>query len=209
MKISRFLGALALPLLFGSSIQAGPIVSLSSPDNLSQIQVGDTVHVDITLAGLNPGDTLELLGASVVFPAVSFGAPSTNTPYVVPNGIVPDVGGYSGAVPAGKAVGLYDTLNLLPPPAFFPAITANGRFFSFTVTALKEGSGTFAFGNDLNSIGFDASGAPLDNVVGLNELSFTVLQSTIPEPASAILLGIGILATAVWARRCPRRKAVA
>ena len=81
---------------------------------------------------------------------------------------------------------------------------------SFTVTALAAGSGTFAFGTDLNSAGLDASGQPLDNVVGANQLLFTVLgPTTVPEPGSVILLGIGTLATAAWARRCPRREAFA
>ena len=203
------LASLALILLAGSTCQAGPVVSLSSttPD-LDHIQVGDIVRFDITLSSLNPGDTLELLGVSVDFPGLNFGAPTSNSPSLEPAGIVPDLRGYSGATPTGSAVGLYDTLNLFPPPDFFPDITSNGLFFSFTVTALAAGSGTVAFGNDLNSMGFDASGLPLDNVVGANELSFTVLQST-PEPGSAILLGIGTLATAVWVRRCPRREAVA
>src|SRR4051794_10502252 len=214
MKHFTVLGITAIMLMAGSTCLAGPIVSLSStaPD-LSQIHIGDAIQFDVTLSGLNAGDTLELLGVSVVFPEVNFGSPASNTPHLTPTGIVPDAGGYSGAVPLGNAVGLYDTLNLFPPPDFFPDITSNGLFFSFTVTALAAGSGTFAFGTDLNSIGFDASGLPLDNVVGAtgaSQLSFTVLQgTTIPEPGSVILLGVGTLATAAWARRRPRRVAVA
>jgi hypothetical protein len=111
--------ALALAVLAGSACQAGPVVSLSSSTlNLDQIQVGDVVRFDITLSGLNPGDTLQLLGVSVDFPGLNFGAPASNSPSLEPIGIVPDMGGYSGTTAMGTAIGLYDTLNLFPPPIF-------------------------------------------------------------------------------------------
>jgi hypothetical protein len=47
-------------------------------------------------------------------------------------------------------------------------------------------------------LGFDASGLPLDNVVGGNLLSFTVRTTAVPEPTSMVLMGSPALAAAAW-----------
>jgi hypothetical protein len=205
MKHFTPLGIVATMLVACSVCQAGPIVSISStvPD-LGQIHVGDTVQFDVTLSGLNVGDTLDFLGISVVFPDPLFGQPTSLTPA----GMIPDLAGFSGVVLTGTAIGLYDVIPLppAPPDPQYPPIVSDGLFFSFTVTALKAGSGIVAFGTDISSDGMDASGAPLDNVVAANSLRFTILgPTTVPEPGSLILLGLGTLGTAGWLRARGRR----
>src|SRR4051794_13660378 len=52
---------------------ADPIVILSSPDNLSQLTVGDTARIDVTLQGLSTGNEfIFILNTEVLFPSSLF-----------------------------------------------------------------------------------------------------------------------------------------
>ncbi len=52
---------------------AGPILSLTSIDDLGNLTVGETVTIDVELSGLNPGDELDFLLAAIQMPAGIFG----------------------------------------------------------------------------------------------------------------------------------------
>ncbi len=211
MNRSSSLCTLVILFASGTVCLAGPMVTISAPvADLSRIQVGDTVRFDVILSGLNPGDRLEFLGVSVRFPEAVFGAPENVISGLTPDGIIPQSEGFTGLRLSGEAVGIFDSQPTLPTPSGldYEPITANGLFFSFTVKALAEGTGVVSLGGNMSSTGFDATGASLNSVVGRNQLAFTVSAAgvgsrALPEPSSAVLLGIGALVA--WA--CvPRRR---
>jgi hypothetical protein len=181
MRIGAALAA-ALFLFGARPCAASFLVSLSSSTpNLGALTIGQTVAVDVVLSGLNPGDTVDFLGATVNYDGTLLG-PST----VTPGAIIPDVGGFSSSPPgtAGLANGQYDDLNLSPPPDFFPPISTNGILFSFTTQATAAGTGAFSF--DPNSPAFiasDSNGDPLTGSAG-SPLGFTVAS---PEPSAWLL----------------------
>jgi hypothetical protein len=175
---------LASFLLFfvAQSAQAGTILSLSTdaPD-LTSLAVGQSFNVQVSLSGLNTGDTLDFLAATVVFDAAVLG-----TPTLAIGPIVPDPTGYIQSALPGLADASYDDLFA----ASGSPIAANGLFYSFSVTVQGPGQGTIAF-DFVDSSGSDASGAPLPTVTAGDPLTFATV-SAVPEPSAWLLLGIGL-----------------
>src|SRR5947207_2806977 len=69
--------------------QAGFIVSLSSPDDLATLTVGQTITLNVTLSGdVSPLNPLDSLGVTVTDPLAHF-----NTPMISAGSVVPDVAG--------------------------------------------------------------------------------------------------------------------
>jgi len=55
-----------------------PILSLSSPNSLTNVPVGSTVRIDVTLSGLpspNTTDFIFVMNSRELFPSASFQAP--------------------------------------------------------------------------------------------------------------------------------------
>ena len=181
--------AIALCFFATGESRADLILSLSSttPD-LTQIQIGDTVQSNVALSGLNAvSDTLDFLAADVKFEASLFGTPVTLTP----GPILVDLTGVSSGTSPGLANLNYDDLFATTNA---PILT-NGLFFSFTVVAQAEGSGTVFFNfTDASLNGAGATPTPM------NTLSFTIQPVRIvPEPSAFLLCVIG--AGATWAIR--------
>ena len=63
------------------------VVLSSTTADLSHLMVGDIVRFDVSLTGLNPGDTLDYLGADLSFPGGLFDPLPTVSAGVVPTGI--------------------------------------------------------------------------------------------------------------------------
>lgn len=190
MSLSLRAGLSSLLLLLATQFaHAGPLLSLSTdaPD-LSSLALGQSFDVQVLLSGLNPGDTLDFLAATVVFDASVLG-----TPTLAIGPIVPDLTGYIQSALPGLADASYDDLFA----ASGSPIAANGLFYSFGVTVQGSGQGTIAF-DFVDSSGSDASGAPLPTVIAGNTLSFSTV-SGVPEPSSFVLLGTGALVLAVCA----------
>src|ERR1700730_17711307 len=131
MMLIAFLGMAPLTL-------AGPMVSLSSPQNLSTLTVGEQVTIDVTLSGLPVGsDFIFNLNTSVLFPSSQFQP-------------VPDLSNTSGlttgfgtgfafrfadqppnfyalsSLSAGNAIGIFND----QAPASSEAINENGLYYS-------------------------------------------------------------------------------
>src|SRR4051794_25290536 len=66
--------ALVLVALAAAAPQAVavPIVTLSSPSDLTQLRVGDTARIDVTLQGLPAGEFIFNLFTQVAFPSNRF-----------------------------------------------------------------------------------------------------------------------------------------
>lgn len=171
--------------LFWATVQsqAAPIVGLVSiPTDTSSLTVGQTISVSVEMTGLNPGDELDLLAATVVFDAGLFSSPT-----IAAGSIIPDIDGFLGLEDPGLADGSFDS--------FFTAsgvdtITGNGVFYSFEVTALKEGSGTIDL-DFSDALGTTGSGSSIDGIgIGVSSLSVNI----VPEPTAGLLMLCGILA---------------
>ena len=125
-------------LLMGQSCWGGIMLTLTSPNDLSNINVGDVVQFDVTLSGLDPGDSLDLLSADLIWSSSLLGLPTVSAGSIIP---VIDIAGFdSSASGAGRASAFYDVSIAMTSP-----LTSNGQFFSFSVTALAAGSGTIGF----------------------------------------------------------------
>ena len=144
-----------------SLAQAQPVISLSSPDDLSQIVLGKALTVEVDLTGLGAGDVLEFLAAEVVYDSTQFDPPT-----VAAGGIVPDVAGFEADEFAALAGATFD---MVETTSGTDKITANGMFFTFDITATALGSGSVsvdfadALGN--NAIDGASTGSDLDYTV--------------------------------------------
>jgi hypothetical protein len=187
-----------LTLGLASPCRAGFIVSLSSPDNLSALNVGQTITINVTLSGdvsaLNP---LDSLGVTVVDPP----APPFNTPTILAGSIVPDLTGFFTAPSTGVADATYDVLfsNSNTP------ITTNGVFFTAHFTATAPGTGTFHITNLNGFQGFNPVTVTDGTPGGALTFSVAAPTSAVPEPASLLLAGIGGACALGGAWRARRR----
>jgi hypothetical protein len=173
------------------------LLTLSSPDNLSSVHVGQTVHVNVTLSGVATGGPLDSLGATVqISPGASmalFSIPSISAGPIVPSG-----GGFMTAPQVGIADATYDDLfNSTNHP-----ISTDGVFYSFSLVAASPGSGTFGFTFLSGFQGFDS--VPVSNGTP-NGLAFTIspAASAVPEPSSLVLACSAAFAAVgcAWRRR--------
>jgi hypothetical protein len=186
---------------------AGPMVVLSSPDNLNNLTVGEEATIDVTLSGLPVGsDFIFNLNTSVLFPSSQFQAvpDPTNT-----SGLTSGFGGtFAFQFPdqppnfyalssfnAGNAIGIF------APPA--TAINENGLYYSFMLKAIAPGSGSILFdptpgANQYAADDTNFNFAPLPTG---GPLSFAI--SSVPEPSSVVLGAVASLAGLgfTWCRR--------
>jgi hypothetical protein len=167
------------------------VLALSSdaPDR-NNLTLGQTFNVQVSLSGLNSGDTLDFLAAMVGFDAATLG-----TPTITVGPIVPDLTGYAQSGLPGLADASYDALFA----ASGSSIAANGLFYSFRVTVQGSGQGTIAF-DFVDSSGTDAGGAPLPAVTAGGPLSFAT-AAAVPEPSGFVLAGTGALVLLGYAAR--------
>jgi hypothetical protein len=155
------------------------------------LPVGYTVTFDVRLSGLEGGQELDSLAATIDYDGAILGAPT-----IVRGEIVPDP-------LAGPSDFLFSEDDGMADASFYtssgdPAhrITENGVFFSFSTEVLAAGSGSFSFSY------VDATQFPgTDISVTGSALSF---QSVIvPEPSTCVLLATAALVSVAC---CLRRR---
>jgi hypothetical protein len=175
--------------------RAGPVVTLSAEGgvDLSKLHVGQTVTIDATLSGLNPGDSLSVLYSLLsVDPQLIAGTAPVAGPIVPTTGNIFDVVGGPG-LPDVTATFIQTS---------GAAITSNGLFFTFQFTALAPGSGSIQDDGTF-STGTDAAGAPLPQATLAGPLDFAV----VPEPSTIAGAGVALFASLTCAWRLRRTEA--
>jgi hypothetical protein len=190
MRSFLWIPAFALATFAGRVSLAAITLTLSAPgSDLNHLSVGQTVTFHVTLSGLDPGETLNLLGVDVRLPVSLFSEPTVP----VSGPIVPDPGGFlsaSGTIGSERfASGLYDDIIVPSAP-----ISTNGHFYSFSVEVIGAGKGLVRFDGDSGVF----LGTPTDLILnpapsgGLSVTSSNVVS----EPSSFVLLLTGFLGLA-------------
>jgi hypothetical protein len=191
------------PLAVPTPGQAEISLSLSSPDDVNHLTVGQTVTINVDLSGVTDSTkNLSYLAATVQFDSTLLGSPST----AMAGAIVPDANNFvptSGL--SNEADGFYDAVFNTPPLPPSAPISTNGTFYSFTVTTLKPGDGTISFvpGASAYTFADDPTQTVQFNPL-TSSLNFHIEGPAVavPEPGSHILLLSGALTVgAVLARR--------
>lgn len=199
---------------------AGTIsATLSSPQNLSDITVGELVTIDVNLQGVTFGsDFIYDLDTKVIFPTSLFSAvpdPTNSSGLTTSSGPSSGYAFYYATQPpafyatsslsSGDAVGIFNNSLTAPP------INQGGIYYSFTLKAIATGDG---------SISFDTSVATNNQYASNTTPNFyyiplptggplSVSISSVPEPSSLFLGGIASLLGLTYAgyrRRKPNNR---
>jgi hypothetical protein len=186
--------ALILALGIVISLSSAPIcradlvLSISSPDDLSNLAVGATATFDVGVNG-TAADPPGYLSASIQYDPTIFG-----DPVVAAGPIVPDLGGFdSSGTGGGTVAASYDDSILGTAP-----IASDGVFYSFTLTRLDAPATSLSFSAfaAMDDAGFviPISASPDTITIGA--------APGVPEPASLTMLLMGL---AMQARRWSKR----
>ena len=167
-------------------------LTLSSPDDLTQIAIGQTVTVNVNLTGLGGGE-LSSLNASVASPGLLFDA----APPVSVGSIL------SSAADFLPNTDENDPGTIFNDGLYFPLdpadnITADGVFFSFGLTAVSVGGGNVNFDVDSDGLPLIAATDAAGNNVALaaGNAGRGLNVRVVPEPTGfAVVMGGMGLAT--------------
>jgi hypothetical protein len=180
------------------SAVAAPIVFFSSPDDLSDIQIGQIVTIRVELSGLPAGDELESLAATVQFDGAKLGAPVAITPGpILPNPLNDPLDFVT-----ASGYGLADGNFLTSGSTSAYRVTGNGVFYTFTLSAQTAGAGQIEF-DFVDALQHNSAnpGQPIDpGLLADSALPFTV---EIPEPTTLALIMMGIFSFALQRRPAP------
>ncbi len=184
-----------------SIARAAPLLSLeSTAANLLVLQVGEDVSFQVRLSGLEAGQELTLLAATVRYSEGMLGEPSLLWAGEILPQPLEDPAYFVPSIDAGLADGTFYTFS----PESAHHILSEGVFFSFTVEAVGVGSGQmwFEFADALQ-YNPDLLGEPIsaEPALGL-PLDFIV----VPEPAPwlmALAAAVVVLLMLRMRPRCP------
>lgn len=180
--LSSLICAVALPWPLPARAEVAVSIEPAGVD-LNHLQSGQTATIDVRLSGLESGDTLSTLEATVVYDETVLG-----TPDIVAGPIVPDPLNEPLDFLTAEKPGYAETTFLTFAEESSRQIDDNGLFFSFDVTALRPGQGELIFDWTRAEMPnpADRFGPFLVSVETNAPVSFTV----VPEPSSVLLLGI-------------------
>lgn len=193
MKSCKLLSIAVMVLGFVHPSLATPILSLSTAANLSTVRVGQPFTIDVELSGLEAGQELDSLVATLAFDGNVLG-----TPLVTAGPIVPDPLNVPLDLLVTADVGLVDVAFLTFGLDAAHRVTNGGIFFTFEVMPIDLGVGTidFAF---VGATLFNAAD-PTDPTLLVVETGAPLSFVVIPEPSSVILAFVAMLG--IVARSC-------
>jgi hypothetical protein len=190
MRTSFIGGLIILAVFLGQSGQARAdlVFSISSQDDLSNLAVGETATFEVSLArtaGSPPGYLL----ASIQYDSSVFDGPT-----VAAGPIVPSLAGFdSGGTGGGTVTATYDDSIFGTSP-----ITADGIFYSFSLTRIGGMATTLSFGS---FAALDDVGAVISISTDPDSISVGAAPAiAVPEPASVALLLSGLALSVSWNR---------
>ena len=189
-------------LLGGVSSQADVMLALESAGaDMGHLAVGQTATIAVRLSGLEPGDELDTLAATVGFSGSLLGEPSIMAGPIVPDPLDAPLDFLTAEKP-GYVEGTFLTFGKTPADR----IRANGLFFSFDVSALAPGQGEFSF--DFVDATAPNPDDPFDPLPVTVQTSGPVSFTVVPEPSSVLLLAIMGAAIGAGGLRVRRRRMV-
>ena len=190
--------ALSTVILAAQTCSAAISLSLSSPDDLNSVMLGQTVTVNVGLSGLAAGDELDFLAATIGYNPARFGVPSISPGAILPNPLDNPLDFVTFAGP-GIADGSFLTFGVTSADR----ITGNGVFFSFAVMATSPGAGSFEFtftdAQQFNPA--DPSNPifpPIEVGAPLGSRTLQGDTSGVPEPASVLAWGAALALGLMW-----------
>jgi len=207
-RSSLLLAVLAVAITAATPTQAASLVSLSSPDDLSNLAVGDEVRIDVTLSGLDSGFFIFNLFTRVIFPSSNLELVSGPTPskafgsvFFGPDPIAdPQLANFdsnSGPIPGGGGVignSPDETANGVG------GIGQNGLYYAFVVRATAAGSGTIGF--DLSTPDANRySGTETNNDFAPLPTGPNLAFSIVPEPSSVVMGATALVLVATLSRK--------
>ncbi len=187
--------AFALVLSGGTQSQAALLISLSSsPSDLTSVQAGVPVRVDVNLSGLAAGEELTLLSTRLTFDGALLG-----TPLISPGSILPDPLDDPLDFIAVSEVGAGDATFLTFGIATSSHITTNGVFCSFDVVVQGLGMSEFAL-TFADALQVDPED-PQNLISPPITLGDPLPINAVPEPSALALMCLGVCTLAAARRR--------
>ena len=196
MRLFTFLGATLASLVMASTASAALNIALSSTTDVSNLNIGDVFTVDIVISSTAPETTglgMRADGGAGLTATGNYVAPASifNFSPSVPFGGIANT-------PALLGVSTDGTVNLFQGVSLSAAAGAGPDSFSVEFQATSAGTYTITVGQ--------VAGHPEDvylggdNVYNNGTLSYTV-NGVVPEPGTALLMGLGLAGLASAGRR--------
>ncbi len=183
--MKRILGLAFVILAYSSftpdSVRASLVLSISSPDDLSNLAVGSTATFDIDVTG-TAADAPGYLSASIQYDPALF-----SSPVVTPGAIVPALGYFDSTGTGGGTVTAFYDDSIYGTAA----IGSDGLFYSFTLTRIAGSATAFSFSafSAMNDSGYSISIEADPDSIEIGAAPGTA----VPEPSSLVLILLGMI----------------
>ncbi len=204
MNLKKIIRCAAIGAFFLLPVGSAAAIEISLSPSTQNVMLGDTVNVDVDITGLGDGAPLSLsifdldvtFDSSILdFNSVVFGDPVLGDQL--------DLFGFGSFTDVLPGVGFVNLFELSFDFASDLDSLQSGNFTLATLTFDSLAAGTSALDIFVNDLG-DPDGLPLTaTTIGANVevIQDTTTPTTMPEPSTIILLGLGVTALVLGRRR--------